>query len=157
MRLTALLSMAAKAAFPRNYRYGTSRPWTFAAKRRNPPGLHRKKVFVDTIPNEQWSVFRGDTVGLCFAASHSPTQQHCSFYWKAYLTGVIFYPGWNFSRKGQRKAGQSDPSVQTSQLGHFGWTQCGMETSQITRIKNINSLFLNVFCVSTVHHTPSSI
>ncbi|XP_012673721.1 probable 39S ribosomal protein L24, mitochondrial [Clupea harengus] len=64
MRLTALLSMAAKAAFPRDYRYGTSRPWTFPAKRRNPPGLHRRKVFVDNIPNENWSVFKGDTVEI---------------------------------------------------------------------------------------------
>ncbi|XP_048086513.1 probable 39S ribosomal protein L24, mitochondrial [Alosa alosa] len=62
MRLTALLSMAAKVAFPRNYRHGTSRPWTFAAKRRNPPGLQRRKVFVDKIPEEQWAVFKGDTV-----------------------------------------------------------------------------------------------
>lgn len=62
MRLTALLSMAAKVVVPRNYRYGTSRPWTVAARRRNPPGLRRKKVFVEPIAAEDWSVFRGDTV-----------------------------------------------------------------------------------------------
>ncbi|KAK6323819.1 probable 39S ribosomal protein L24, mitochondrial [Coregonus clupeaformis] len=64
MRLTALLSMAAKAAFPKDYRYGTSRPWTIAAKRLNPPGKKRRKVFVEPIAYEDWSVFKGDTVEI---------------------------------------------------------------------------------------------
>ncbi|XP_016348126.1 probable 39S ribosomal protein L24, mitochondrial isoform X4 [Sinocyclocheilus anshuiensis] len=61
MRLTALLSMAAKAAFPHDYRYGTNRPWTIAAQRLNPPGKKRRKVFVEPIANEDWHVVRGDT------------------------------------------------------------------------------------------------
>ncbi|XP_056157826.1 probable 39S ribosomal protein L24, mitochondrial [Lampris incognitus] len=64
MRLTAFLSMAAKAAFPKNYRYGTNRPWTVAAKRRNPPAMKRKKIFVEPIANEDFSVFKGDTVEI---------------------------------------------------------------------------------------------
>lgn len=64
MRLTTVLLMAAKAAFPKDYRYGMNRPWTVAAKRLNPPGKKRKKVFVEPIPNEAWSVFRGDTVEI---------------------------------------------------------------------------------------------
>ncbi|KTG44497.1 hypothetical protein cypCar_00014206 [Cyprinus carpio] len=64
MRLTALLSMAAKAAFPRDYRYGTNRPWTIAAQRLNPPGKKRRKVFVEPIANEDWHVLRGDTVEI---------------------------------------------------------------------------------------------
>ncbi|XP_072530808.1 large ribosomal subunit protein uL24m [Salminus brasiliensis] len=66
MRLTAFLSMAAKAAFPRDYRYGTNRPWTAAAQRLNPPGKKRRKVFVEPIAQEDWSVFRGDMVELLF-------------------------------------------------------------------------------------------
>ncbi|KAJ8273627.1 hypothetical protein GJAV_G00103760 [Gymnothorax javanicus] len=64
MRLTALLAMAGRVKAPPDYRYGTSRPWTIAAQRRNPPGKRRRKVFVDTIPNEEWSVFKGDTVEI---------------------------------------------------------------------------------------------
>uniref|UniRef100_A0AAY5KPQ5 Large ribosomal subunit protein uL24m n=1 Tax=Esox lucius TaxID=8010 RepID=A0AAY5KPQ5_ESOLU len=64
MRLTAFLSMAAKAAFPHDYRFGTNRPWTIAAKRMNPPGKKRRKVFVEPIPYDEWSVFRGDTVEI---------------------------------------------------------------------------------------------
>jgi len=64
MRLTAFLSMAAKATFPKDYRFGTSRPWTAAAKRRNPPGKKRKKVFVEPIASVDWTVFRGDTVEI---------------------------------------------------------------------------------------------
>lgn len=59
-----MLSMAAKVVVPPNYRYGTSRPWTYAAKKRNPPGSRRNKVFVEPIPHEEWSVFRGDTVEI---------------------------------------------------------------------------------------------
>lgn len=62
MRLTALLSMAAKAAFPHDYRYGTNRPWTIAAQRLNPPGKKRRKVFVEPVADEDWHVVRGDTV-----------------------------------------------------------------------------------------------
>ncbi|XP_034016911.1 probable 39S ribosomal protein L24, mitochondrial isoform X2 [Thalassophryne amazonica] len=73
MRLTALLMMVAKAAapetkvvVPKNYRYGTSRPWTEAAKRRNPPGKMRKKVFVEPIASKDWTVFKGDWVEILF-------------------------------------------------------------------------------------------
>lgn len=62
MRLTALLSMAAKVVIPKDYRYGTHRPWTEAAKRRNPPGKRRRKVFVEPIESHDWTVFKGDTV-----------------------------------------------------------------------------------------------
>lgn len=63
MRLTALLSMAARVVIPKDYRFGTNRPWTPAAKRLNPPGKKRRKVFVEPIAPEDWSVLRGDTVG----------------------------------------------------------------------------------------------
>lgn len=62
MRLTALLSMAAKAVTPKDYRYGTNRPWTVAAQRLNPPGKRRRKVFVEPLEAEDWSVVRGDLV-----------------------------------------------------------------------------------------------
>lgn len=65
MRLTALLTMAARVVVPKDYRYGTNRPWTAAAKRLNPPGKKRRKVFVEPIAPEDWSVFRGDTVSSC--------------------------------------------------------------------------------------------
>ncbi|XP_045082608.1 probable 39S ribosomal protein L24, mitochondrial [Coregonus clupeaformis] len=64
MRLTAVMSMAAKAAFPKDYRYGTNRPRTIAAKRLNPPGKKRRKVFIELIAYEDWSVFKGDTVEI---------------------------------------------------------------------------------------------
>ncbi|XP_062291959.1 large ribosomal subunit protein uL24m [Scomber scombrus] len=64
MRLTALLSMAARVIVPRDYRYSTNRPWTVAAKRQNPPGKRRRKVFVEPIASEDWSVFKGDTVEI---------------------------------------------------------------------------------------------
>lgn len=62
MRLTAFLSMAARVVVPKDYRYGTNRPWTAAAKRQNPPGKRRRKVFVEPLALEDWSVLRGDTV-----------------------------------------------------------------------------------------------
>jgi len=62
--LTTFLSMAAKAAFPKDYRFGTSRPWTVGAKRRNPPGKKRKKVFVEPLASVDWTVLRGDTVEI---------------------------------------------------------------------------------------------
>lgn len=62
MRLTTLMSMAARVVVPKDYRYGTNRPWTEAAKRLNPPGKKRRKVFVEPIAPEEWSVLRGDTV-----------------------------------------------------------------------------------------------
>lgn len=62
MRLTALLSMAARVVVPKDYRYGTNRPWTEAAKRMNPPGKKRRKVFVEPIEAEDWTVLKGDMV-----------------------------------------------------------------------------------------------
>lgn len=62
MRLTTLLSMAARVVVPKDYRYGTNRPWTQAAKRLNPPGKKRRKVFVEPIAQEDWSVLKGDAV-----------------------------------------------------------------------------------------------
>ncbi|CAJ1083375.1 probable 39S ribosomal protein L24%2C mitochondrial [Xyrichtys novacula] len=64
MRLTLLLSMAARVVVPKDYRYGTSRPWMPSAKRMNPPGKKRRKVFVEPIEPQDWSVFRGDTVEI---------------------------------------------------------------------------------------------
>ncbi|TRY74351.1 hypothetical protein DNTS_032045 [Danionella cerebrum] len=64
MRLTALLSMAEKVVAPHSYRYGMSRPWTAAAKKRNPPGKQRRKVFVEPIDKNDWHVFKGDTVEI---------------------------------------------------------------------------------------------
>lgn len=64
MRLTALLSMAAKVVVPKDYRFGTNRPWTAAAKRLNPPGKRRRKVFVEPIAPEDWTVLKGDTVEI---------------------------------------------------------------------------------------------
>ncbi|XP_013864700.1 large ribosomal subunit protein uL24m [Austrofundulus limnaeus] len=64
MRLTALLSMAAKIPLPKDYRYGIHRPWTVQAKMANPPGRRRKKIFVEPIDPEDWTLFRGDTVQI---------------------------------------------------------------------------------------------
>ncbi|XP_028254822.1 large ribosomal subunit protein uL24m [Parambassis ranga] len=64
MRLTALLCMAARVVVPKDYRYGTNRPWTEAAKRINAPGKKRRKVFVEPMTPQDWSVFRGDTVEI---------------------------------------------------------------------------------------------
>ncbi|CAL8364745.1 unnamed protein product [Arctogadus glacialis] len=64
MRLTAFLSMAAKVVLPKDYRYGMSRPWTEAAKKRNPLGKNRRKVFIEPIASQDWSVFKGDTVEI---------------------------------------------------------------------------------------------
>ena len=73
MRLTAFLSMAAKVVLPKDYRYGMSRPWTESAKKRNPLGKQRRKVFIEPIASQDWSVFKGDTVSLttCFALQKS--------------------------------------------------------------------------------------
>ncbi|XP_069805433.1 large ribosomal subunit protein uL24m isoform X2 [Dendropsophus ebraccatus] len=63
MRLTALLALPSKVIkLPRDYRFGTSRPPTVAAQRRNPPGKRRSIIFVEPITNAEWSYFRGDTV-----------------------------------------------------------------------------------------------
>lgn len=62
MRLTTLLLAAARVVVPRDYRYGTNRPWTAAAKRLNPPSKKRRKVFVEPLAPEDWSVLKGDTV-----------------------------------------------------------------------------------------------
>ncbi|XP_039976885.1 probable 39S ribosomal protein L24, mitochondrial [Xiphias gladius] len=64
MRLTSLLSMAVRVVVPKDYRYGTNRPWTASAKRLNPPGKKRRKVFVEPIAPEDWSVLRGDMVEI---------------------------------------------------------------------------------------------
>ncbi|KAL4629540.1 putative 39S ribosomal protein L24, mitochondrial precursor [Arapaima gigas] len=64
MRLSALLAMATRLKVPPDYRFSTSRPWTVAAKKLNPPGKKRRKVFVEPIAHEDWSVFRGDTVEI---------------------------------------------------------------------------------------------
>ncbi|XP_073495576.1 large ribosomal subunit protein uL24m [Phyllobates terribilis] len=63
MRLTALLAAPSKVIkLPRDYRFGTSRPSTIAAQRKNPPGKRRSKIFVEPIRNNEWAYFRGDTV-----------------------------------------------------------------------------------------------
>lgn len=64
MRLTALLTMAAKVVVPKDYRFGTNRPWTAGAQRLNPLGKRRRKVFVEPIAAEDWSVLKGDTVEI---------------------------------------------------------------------------------------------
>ncbi|GAA6227318.1 39S ribosomal protein L24, mitochondrial [Lates japonicus] len=64
MRLTTLLSMAIRVVVPKDYRYGTNRPWTAAAKRLNPPSKRRKKVFVEEMAPQDWSVVRGDIVEI---------------------------------------------------------------------------------------------
>ncbi|KAF0024547.1 hypothetical protein F2P81_023349 [Scophthalmus maximus] len=64
MRLTTLLAIAARVVVPKDYRYGTNRPWTAAAKRLNPPGKKRRKVFVEPLASHEWSVLRGDTVEI---------------------------------------------------------------------------------------------
>ncbi|XP_053561277.1 39S ribosomal protein L24, mitochondrial [Bombina bombina] len=66
MRLTRLLSVASKVKLPHDYRYGMSDPSTTAAKRRNPPGKRRAKVFVEPISQEDWKYFHGDTVQVVF-------------------------------------------------------------------------------------------
>ncbi|NWI10108.1 RM24 protein, partial [Crypturellus soui] len=62
MRLSALLATAARMKLPSDYRHGTWPPESAMAKQRNPPGRRRKKVFVEPISEEQWMVFKGDTV-----------------------------------------------------------------------------------------------
>ncbi|XP_028820427.1 large ribosomal subunit protein uL24m [Denticeps clupeoides] len=57
MRLSELLLSA-------TVRFGTSRPWTVAARRLNPPGKMRRKVFVEPVAHDDWRVFRGDTVEI---------------------------------------------------------------------------------------------
>ncbi|XP_047461839.1 probable 39S ribosomal protein L24, mitochondrial isoform X2 [Mugil cephalus] len=64
MRLTALLSMAAKVVAPRDLRYGTNRPWTLAAQKLNPPGKKRRKVFVEPLTAEDWCIVKGDMVEI---------------------------------------------------------------------------------------------
>lgn len=74
MRLTALLSMAVRVVKPKDYRFGTNRPWMVAAKRLNPPGKKRRKVFVEPLAPEEWSVLRGDMV----RNSHNTVQSGAS-------------------------------------------------------------------------------
>ncbi|XP_018430290.1 PREDICTED: 39S ribosomal protein L24, mitochondrial [Nanorana parkeri] len=62
MRLTGLVAMASKVVkLPPLYRFGTSRPSTLAAQKKNPPGKRRSKIFVEPISKE-WKYFRGDVV-----------------------------------------------------------------------------------------------
>lgn len=70
MRLSAVLAMAARVVVPKDYRYGTNRPWTQAAKRLNPPGKKRRKVFVEPVAQEGWSVLKGDTVSRELSPTH---------------------------------------------------------------------------------------
>ncbi|XP_042641010.1 39S ribosomal protein L24, mitochondrial [Tyto alba] len=63
MRLSALLRAGCQQ-LPPGYRHGTWPPDTANAQRRNPPGLRRRKVFVEPIAEEDWKVFQGDTVQL---------------------------------------------------------------------------------------------
>uniref|UniRef100_A0A3Q3J0D9 Large ribosomal subunit protein uL24m n=1 Tax=Monopterus albus TaxID=43700 RepID=A0A3Q3J0D9_MONAL len=64
MRRTKGEELNEKVVVPKDYRYGTNRPWTIAAKRLNPPGKRRRKVFVEPIAPEDWTVLRGDTVEI---------------------------------------------------------------------------------------------
>ncbi|XP_061462908.1 large ribosomal subunit protein uL24m [Rhineura floridana] len=64
MRLSVLLAMAEKFKPPRGYRYGMNRPGSMADKIKNPPGIQRKKIFVEPIRDEDWKVFQGDTVQI---------------------------------------------------------------------------------------------
>ncbi|KAG8546804.1 hypothetical protein GDO81_029800 [Engystomops pustulosus] len=67
MRLTALLALPNKVIkLPRDYRFGTSRPSTVAAQKKNPPGKRRSKIFVEPISKDEWAYFRGDTVEVLF-------------------------------------------------------------------------------------------
>ncbi|XP_060676819.1 large ribosomal subunit protein uL24m [Hemiscyllium ocellatum] len=63
MRLGSVLAAAA-TKLPRGYRYGMSRPWTVTAQKRNPPGRQRRKVFVEPLAQDEWKIFRGDTVEI---------------------------------------------------------------------------------------------
>uniref|UniRef100_A0A8C9LM81 Large ribosomal subunit protein uL24m n=1 Tax=Piliocolobus tephrosceles TaxID=591936 RepID=A0A8C9LM81_9PRIM len=63
MRLSALLALASKVTLPPNYRYGMSPPGS-ADKRKNPPWLRRRPVVVEPISDEDWYLFRGDTVEI---------------------------------------------------------------------------------------------
>ncbi|GCC35101.1 hypothetical protein chiPu_0013582 [Chiloscyllium punctatum] len=62
MRLGSVLAAAAR--LPRGYRYGMSRPWTVTAQKMNPPGRQRRKVFVEPLAQDEWKIFRGDTVEI---------------------------------------------------------------------------------------------
>lgn len=86
MRLTTLLSMALRVVVPKDYRYGTNRPWTQAAKKLNPPGKKRRKVFVEPIAPEDWSVLKGDRV-----RNQSPSHQHITQFrsWQCPLEGDL--------------------------------------------------------------------
>ncbi|XP_019351136.1 large ribosomal subunit protein uL24m [Alligator mississippiensis] len=66
MRLTALLAMTAGATakLPPGYRHGTHRPGSYADKLRNPPWLRRKRVILEPLSEEDWKVFKGDTVEI---------------------------------------------------------------------------------------------
>lgn len=74
MRLTALLAMTAGATakLPPGYRHGTHRPGSYADKLRNPPWLRRKRVILEPLSEEDWKVFKGDTVSRGTWAAHIP-------------------------------------------------------------------------------------
>ncbi|XP_060112683.1 large ribosomal subunit protein uL24m [Heteronotia binoei] len=64
MRLWAALRVAQKVPLPPHYRYGMSRPGTAADKHKNPPGIRRKKLWVEPIAHHEWKFFQGDTVQI---------------------------------------------------------------------------------------------
>ncbi|XP_028649823.1 probable 39S ribosomal protein L24, mitochondrial [Erpetoichthys calabaricus] len=64
MRLTQFLTMAARVVVPHGYRYGTNRPWTVAAQKMNPPGKRRRKVCLESMSPEDWTILKGDTVAI---------------------------------------------------------------------------------------------
>ncbi|XP_077175116.1 large ribosomal subunit protein uL24m [Paroedura picta] len=64
MRLSWVRALAQKVTLPPHYRYGMNRPGSMADKLRNPPGLRRKKIFVEPIADADWKFFQGDTVQI---------------------------------------------------------------------------------------------
>ncbi|KAG2462934.1 RM24 protein, partial [Polypterus senegalus] len=53
--------MAARVVVPHGYRYGTNRPWTVAAQKMNPSGKRRRKVHLESMSPEDWTILKGDT------------------------------------------------------------------------------------------------
>ncbi|XP_042295895.1 39S ribosomal protein L24, mitochondrial [Sceloporus undulatus] len=63
MRLAlALLSLGEKFQPWPGYRFGMTRPGSFADRIRHPPWLRRRRVFVEPLREEDRTVFQGDTV-----------------------------------------------------------------------------------------------
>lgn len=46
----------------RKFRFTTNRPWTQQFRQQNQPGTHRKKVFLEPVP--EWTFFKGDRVEI---------------------------------------------------------------------------------------------